>query len=162
MKLVRGIISAIVAEAGKLMRFGASGRPDETFTNREVFQNYGFSSRPKAGAEAIILMDGNVIYVIAEDDSRYRIALEDGEVALYNNEGVKVHLKQGKKVEVSGADEINLGGDRATLRQLIDERFKTLFDAHFHSGVATGTSNSGPPTVPLDLLTNATATVRAK
>ncbi len=51
--MIRGIIKS-VAE-GVIKRFTASGRPDETITNREYFQHYGFSSVPLAGAEAILI-----------------------------------------------------------------------------------------------------------
>jgi hypothetical protein len=58
---------------------------------------------------------------------------------------------------------INLGSmTRASLHKLIDERFKTLFDQHVHSGVTSGSVNTGTPTVSLDLATNATNITRAE
>lgn len=88
--MIRGIVIAIAE--GVIKRFTASGRPDETISDREYFQHYGYTSRPKAGAEIIIIREGGHFIAVASDDRRYRIALEDGEVALYDALGQKVHL----------------------------------------------------------------------
>ena len=95
---VRGIITA-VAE-GAIKRFGATGRSGETFASREMFQHYGFSSSPPAGAEAILIRSGNHIVSVAEDDRRCRIDVAGGEVAIYSDEGDFVHLKRGRVVEI--------------------------------------------------------------
>ncbi len=99
-KMIRGIIKSVVE--GAIKRFTASGRPDETISDREYFQHYGLTSRPRAGAEAIIIREGNHFLMIASDDRRYRISLEEGEVALYTDEGDKVHLKRGQILIHSG------------------------------------------------------------
>ena len=88
--MIRAIIQQVVE--GVIKRFTASGRPDEMIESREYFQHYGFTSRPKSGAEGIvILMPGNY-YMIASDDRRYRLQIEEGEAALYDDLGQKVHL----------------------------------------------------------------------
>ncbi|MCE5274873.1 MAG: phage baseplate assembly protein V [Deltaproteobacteria bacterium] len=99
MTLVRTLISQ-VAE-GVIKRFSGSGRSNETFAAREYFQHYGFTSSPKAGAEGVAIVQGNVIYLIASDDRRYRVSLADGEVALYTDEGDFVHFKRGNLLHVS-------------------------------------------------------------
>ena len=111
--MIRAIITSVVE--GVIKRFSGSGRPDESFSSREYFQHYGFTSRPLAGAEAILIREGNQIIMIASDDRRYRLALEDGEVALYSDEGDHIHLKRGRKIEVStrkltvlAAEEVNV------------------------------------------------------
>ncbi|MDA8428944.1 MAG: phage baseplate assembly protein [Geobacteraceae bacterium] len=91
--MIRGIVKSVVE--GVIKRFSASGRPDETIENREYFQHYGYTSRPKAGAEIIIIREGGHFVAVASDDRRYRIALENGEVALYDDLGQKMHLKRG-------------------------------------------------------------------
>jgi phage gp45-like len=90
--MIRGIIASVVE--GVIKRFTASGRSDETITNREYFQHYGLTSRPRPGAEVIIITEGGQIVAIASDDRRYRIGLEEGEVALYDDLGQKVHLSR--------------------------------------------------------------------
>lgn len=186
--MIRGKIQEVIE--GVIKRFTASGRPGETFTRREYFQHYGFTSRPLADAEAIIIREGNHIVMIASDDRRYRIALEKGEVALYTDEGDKVHLKRNRTIEIVSGNKlvatvenevdvttkvavvnastscqvnsplINLGGDRGDLLRFIDERFAELFDNHVHDGVEPGTGNSGPPTSSLALESYATDIVR--
>lgn len=97
--MIRSIINS-VAE-GVIKRFSGSGRPNETFTNREYFQHYGYTSRPLPEAEGIILKKGNNIIMIASDDRRYRIELESGEVAIYTDEGDFIHFKRGKLLHVN-------------------------------------------------------------
>ena len=186
--MIRAIIQSVYE--GVIKRFSASGRADEIFTNREYFQHYGFTSRPLSGAEAIIIKEGNHIIMIASDDRRYRLAIEDGEVALYTDEGDIIHSKRGKEIYIKSGNklkadiendveintknavinasvkcqvnspEINLSGDRAGLRRLIDDRFRELFNSHVHSGVQAGGSNSGPPTTTLEFANQATDIVR--
>ncbi|MGC9741841.1 phage baseplate assembly protein V [Pseudomonas sp. P1B16] len=69
----------------------------------ELAQHYGFTSAPLAGAEFIVLpIGGNSKHavVIATEDARYRLKIQDGEVALYSDEGDHVHLKRGRVIEV--------------------------------------------------------------
>lgn len=75
---------------------------DEVKEGTERFQEYGFTSHPHDGAEAVtVFMGGNRDHglVIAVDDRRYRLkALEQGEVALYTDEGQRVHLRRNKEI----------------------------------------------------------------
>lgn len=98
MGMIRGIIQSVVE--GTIKRFTASGREGETFTTREYMQHYGFTSRPLAGAEAVIINEGNHILMIASDDRRYRIGIEAGEVCLYTDEGDHIRFKRGKEILV--------------------------------------------------------------
>ena len=41
------------------------------------------------------------------------------------------------------------GMSRAELKRLVQEEFVALFNAHVHSGVQSGTGDSGPPTTPM-------------
>lgn len=80
----------------------------------EHFQNYGFTSHPKSGAEAaVIFLSGNRAHglVLAIDDRRYRLhPLEAGEVALYTDEGDKIHFKRGQKIDVISGGEVLVSG----------------------------------------------------
>jgi len=98
-EMVRSILTEV--KEGVIKRFSGAGRLGESFTDRELFQHYGFTSRPLAGAEAIVLKRGNIIICVASDDRRYRIAVEDGEVCLYTDEGDFVHFKRNKLLHVS-------------------------------------------------------------
>ena len=97
-RMIRGIIDSVVE--GAIKRLASSGLAGETFANREYFQHYGFTSRPLAGAECILMREGNHIVAVASDDRRYRIAIDDGEVAIYDNQGQKAHFKSGDEMHV--------------------------------------------------------------
>lgn len=109
--MIRVIVQDV--REGAIKQVTANGRIGETFTGREAMEHYGFTSRPLAGAEAILIRDGNHILMIASDDRRYRIALENGEVALYTDEGDKVHLKRGREIEVVGGEKVTVSTKEA-------------------------------------------------
>jgi len=98
MNLVRTIITSTKEAAIKL--FSGTGRYGETFVNRQLMQQYGFTSRPLDGAEGLTLVQGDTIITIATDDKRYRIAIEEGEVAIYTAEGDYIHFKKGNELEI--------------------------------------------------------------
>lgn len=79
----------------------------EIASNLEVIRQYGFTSVPWPGAEAVHVGVGGVRahgIVIAIDDRRYRLTgLAAGEVALYDDLGQKVHLTR-SGIVISGAD----------------------------------------------------------
>lgn len=179
--MIRGIIVSVLE--GVIKRFSASGRAGESFTNREYLQHYGYTSRPQPGAEAIIIREGNHIVMIASDDRRYRISIEEGEVALYTDEGDKIHLRRNRIIEIAGGEqvivttkvaeivattrcqvtspEINLGGNRSVLKALIDERLLALFNSHTHSGVQVGGGSTGTPNTTLSLASTCTSITKA-
>lgn len=72
----------------------------------ERFQQYGYTSVPFPGAEGVMVaVAGNHDHgiVIAVEDRRYRLTgLAGGEVALYDDQGQKVHLTRAGIV-ISGA-----------------------------------------------------------
>lgn len=104
--MVRVIIKSVWE--GVIKRFSATGRPGEEFTSREYFQHYGYTSRPLPGAEGIV--DDSVrnhIILVASDDRRYRVAIEEGEVALYDDQGQVIRLKRGKEVHIYGCNKLS-------------------------------------------------------
>lgn len=109
---IRTVIKAV--RAGKIHLIDVKGR-GEDFTDKELFQQYGLASRPLPGSEGILLFVGGVdnAVVIATEDRRYRIPLENGEVAIYTDEGDKVHLKRGKEISVHSGGKVMV--DAATL-----------------------------------------------
>lgn len=72
--------------------------------NAEHFEPYGFTSNPLAGAEvltAFIGGDRSHAVVLVAADRRYRIqSLESGEVAIYTDEGDKIHFKRGRIIDI--------------------------------------------------------------
>jgi phage baseplate assembly protein V len=102
----RGVVK-IVNDSLKMQGMQVSMLSDETRDKIERVQNYGFTSVPKEGAEAVVLfLGGNRDHgiAIAVDDRRYRLkGLESGEVAIYTDEGDSVALKRDHKITVEAA-----------------------------------------------------------
>lgn len=103
-RMVRVVIDSVVE--GAIKRISAKGLVGETLVNREAMEHYGFTSRPLPGAEGIMIREGNHWVLIASDDRRYRVAIENGEVALYDDQGQVVRLERGKTVHIYGCDHL--------------------------------------------------------
>jgi phage baseplate assembly protein V len=103
--LGRGLVSR-VDDSTALQQIQARLHVGETRDEMERFQNYGITSKPFVGAEALVVFlnghrdDG---IVVAIDDRRYRLTgLVEGEVALYTDEGDTIVIKRGGHIEVNG------------------------------------------------------------
>jgi phage gp45-like len=99
--LIRGIVTSFTSKKGKIARFSANGRIGETFSDREAFQHFGFASALPKGTEAILLKNGQNVYLIGSDNRKYRLSLGNGETAIYNEIGDSVHLKNNHEIEIN-------------------------------------------------------------
>lgn len=185
MLIIGRAVVAAVSDSKGMQSMKLDLLSEEVQEDVERFQEYGFTSVPFPGAEAVsVFVGGNRDHgiVIAVDDRRYRLkALEPGEVALYTDEGDKIHLKRNNTIEVLTtnlvvtcqeadvvaetmavidsplvdiiSDEVNIG-DGALEKVLKGETFQATFNAHTHVGNA-GVSTSPPqvPSGPSDLST---------
>lgn len=95
--LARGIIKLINDGTG-VQSVQVELLEDEVQDDVERFQEYGFTSKPHSGAEAIVAFVGGLRshgIVIGVEDRRYRLKnLADGEVAVYDDLGQIIHLKR--------------------------------------------------------------------
>lgn len=155
--LVSRAVVSRVDDSTKLQTLQVDVGEDETREGLERFQQYGLTSVPTPGAEAVVLFVGgrrDVGYVVALDDRRYRVkGLAQGEVALYNKAGASVVLKADGSVEVNPAtgQVVKLAGqtDAVALASKVNERFAHLeaaFNAHVH--LAAGSPTLPPTAVP--------------
>lgn len=104
MSNVRQAFRAVAARNthGTLIGVEMEGLSGESVSG-ELFQHYGFSSAPLPGAEYLVVPVGgnsNHAVVVASEDGRYRLTLQDGEVSLYTDEGDYIHMKRGRLIEV--------------------------------------------------------------
>ncbi len=121
--LARAVLK-IVADDNGLQRVQVGVLAKETRDNVERFQQYGFTSHPLPGAEAVLcFMAGNRDHpvVLAIDDRRKRFRpIEAGEVAIYTHENVggdhRFHLKRNRDAELAlGRDLLRkIGRDETT------------------------------------------------
>lgn len=134
----------------------------------EIFQQYGFASGPIEGCEGVAVFIGgdrsNGI-VIATEDRRYRLSIVKGEVAIFTDEGDKVHLKRGRTIEVVAGTKVimttpvvevsgnitcqnlnasgNVSDGTGTVQAIRD-----AFNPHTHVSATAGNPTSGPtPTI---------------
>jgi len=155
MNIIRVVITGITEGAARL--FAAVGRPGETFADRELLQHYGFASSPKDGASGLVLVKDNQVFLVSSDDSRYRVALERGEVCLYTDEGDKFHFKRGRKVEMSAgvavtitSPQVVINGDLRVAGSVSDETgtmaaMREIYNVHTHTDPQGGASGPAMP-----------------
>jgi phage baseplate assembly protein V len=128
--------------AGKLQTLQLSLLAEETIDQVEHFEPYGFTARPRPGAEAaVVFVDGERTHglVLAVADRRYRItALEEGDVAIYDGSS-SIVLKQGGVVEISAPTAIRLISPELT------HNGTPIGDSHRHGNVAPGSANTSTP-----------------
>lgn len=101
MMIGRGIIR-LVDDSTNIQNVQLSLLKNETRSKVERFQNYGFTSVPLTGTEAIVLFPGGNRdhgIVLGIGDRRFRIkSLEPGEVAIYTDEGDKLEFKRDNNI----------------------------------------------------------------
>lgn len=110
--VTRGLVTLVDTEqAIQLLQVQAV-----SLNEMEHMEPYGYTSHPHAGAEAVLLsMSGRRSHALAimVGDRRYRLkGLAQGEVALYDDQGQKVHLTRTGIVINTSMDIIaNVGGN---------------------------------------------------
>ncbi|WP_443700649.1 phage baseplate assembly protein V [Pseudomonas sp.] len=158
--LVRGTV-VLVDSARKLQSLQMRLTAGEVKDSVEHFEPYGFTSNPLPGAEGIAAFIGGdrshgVLLVVA--DRRYRIQeMKPGEVAIYTDEGDKVHFKRGRIIDIE-TETLNIKASAAVNidTPVINQTGQIISGGdqvaagisqinHPHGGVAHGTAQSGPP-----------------
>lgn len=140
--LSRGIIT-LVDDSKKIQTVQGKFGADDVLDDMERFQDYGFTSKPKPGAEALAAFFGGrrsngIIFKV--DDRRYRLkGLADGEVAIYTDEGDKIVLKRGNKIEVT------------TKEYIVNAQTKITFNTPLFEVNAENSNYSGKITAQNDI-----------
>lgn len=157
MMFARGVLRG-VTDTGPRQQVQVELLKDELRDGLEHMQNYGFTSHPRGGDCAVAFNGGNreqgIVLVV--DDRRYRIPLQAGEVAIYDDLGNKIELLR-EMVKVTSvqhleaqAPTIKLIGDlevvgNITTTGTITNNGKNIGSTHQHGGVTAGSGNSGVP-----------------
>jgi len=158
--LVRGTV-VIVDAAKKLQSLQVRLTAGEIKDGAEHFEPYGFTSNPLAGAEvltAFIGGDRSHAVVLVAADRRYRVqSLESGEVAIYTDEGDKIHFKRGRIIDIEtetlnikATNSVNFDTPTITQTGMIVSQGDQVASGvsqinHLHGDVQTGGGQSGPP-----------------
>ena len=116
--LGRAVVRAISDSEG-LQRATIEVFKDDLLSNLERFQDYGFTSAPLEGADALVgFIAGNRDHgiVIKIDDRRYRLKpIAPGEVAMYTDEGDVVHIKRGGTILVQATTKLEIATPLVTM-----------------------------------------------
>ncbi len=130
----------------------------------ERFQQYGFTSVPKAGAEVVaVFLGGNRSHgiVVAVGDRQFRLkGMQGGEVALYDDQGQAVHLTRqgivikgaGLPITITDTPKLRVEGALEVTGDILDRcdddggrsmhGMRTVYDTHTH--VETGAITETP------------------
>lgn len=171
--VVQGIIKTVIDSGGiQVMQLdmGSGYIRDNTLR----VQEYGFSSNPPAGSYAVLLSAGGNItdaVVVATDNPKLRPKnLADGESQMYDNVGKMIYLSAGgiiidaknTPVTINNATTVTINASTDVILNtpllkvsgdIIDNyasnnhtvsQMRGIFNAHVHSGVQSGGSNTGP------------------
>lgn len=108
--LIGRALLALVDDARKMQEVQVELLDGESRAVAERFQDYGFTSVPEEGAEAIALAVGGSrshMVVVAVDDRRYRKRdLKPGEVSVYSRFGDYVLLREDGTIEVKASGKV--------------------------------------------------------
>lgn len=116
--LVARAVVQLVSDTPRVQTLQLAILDGETRADCERIQQYGFTSVPQPGAEAVVMFPGGIrdhALVIAVDDRRYRLrGLQPGEVAIYTDQGDQVVLKRGGTIEVHASTAVAITAPSVT------------------------------------------------
>lgn len=165
MNMLGRAVLRLVDDAAGLQRVQVTVLAGEVRDGVERFQDYGFTSHPLAGADALLVfLGGNRDHpvAVAVADRRHRqTGLEPGEVAVYDDQGQSVHLTRagivlrgaGRPVTITDALKVRIEADlevTGQVKDLCDGAGRTMagmrevYNGHTHPGDSGGTT--GKPT----------------
>ncbi|GAC1040829.1 phage baseplate assembly protein domain-containing protein [Rhizobium sp. No.120] len=163
MTIARGSIKS-VNDGGKLRSLNLVGLQDESLSDVEHFESYGFTAVPAASgndgaAEAIIGFVGGsrshpVVLAFADRRSRKK-GRPAGDVSVYHYNGAEIHFSaSGINIDTAGNPlTITAGGVTMTISPAgvaieggtVTHDGKNIGVDHVHTGVTSGASNTGAP-----------------
>jgi phage baseplate assembly protein V len=156
----RGVV-ALAKSTGKTQLLQMSLTAGEIKDGMEHLESYGFTSCPHEGAEGLAAFMGGdrshgVVLVVA--DRRYRVqALQAGEVAIYTDEGDRIHFKRGRIIDIQ-TETLNISAtagvhfDTPTITQtgkIVSDGDQVAGGVsqmtHLHGGVQRGSGQTDAP-----------------
>lgn len=98
------VVLTLIKLASAIQLVQAEALAGETLQDNELMQHYGYTSAPPAGTQGIVIpLGGKTAHgvIIATEHGDYRFKLqENGEVALYTDEGDHIYFKRGRILEI--------------------------------------------------------------
>jgi len=149
--LTRLAVLTLTDSSGGIQIVQVKTGTDETLTDIEHREPYGFTSRPHKGADAIVVaFGGNISHSLALmiSDRRNRLKdLAEGEVALFDDQGQSIVLRR-SGIEITTALGCTINGDVAvngntTFTGTVTANGKSIDESHKHTDVQSGSSDTG-------------------
>ena len=155
--LTRLAVLTLTDSSGSIQIVQVKTGQDETLTDIEHREPYGFTSHPLPGADAIVIaFGGNISHSLALmlSDRRNRLTdLAEGEVALYDDQGQSIVLRR-SGIEITAplgytiTGNGTLNGDLAvnggtTFTGSVSANGKVIDETHKHTDVQSGSSDTG-------------------
>lgn len=161
--IARAVVSG-VDDSVKMQLLQIDLLTDETRNDVERFQDYGFTSSPKTGAESVVLfVGGNRDHglAISVDDRRYRLRnLASGEVAIYDHQGSKIVLKANGDIELTPKTNVVINGTAIKVGGAVEAAIKgTSYIAAEATFLAALTAYTGAIAAIADPTATATSTL---
>lgn len=124
----------------------------------ERMQDYGFTSHPTGGDVAVASVSGNreQCIVLVVDDRRYRLQLQAGEVAMYDDLGNKIELLrdmvkvaavqhlQAEAPTTEIVSSVKITGSLEVVGNITNNG-KNIGSTHTHKDVTPGSGDTGVP-----------------
>lgn len=161
---VRGAFRAKLASVsgGPVQRAGVEGLQGEPLSGLELFQQFGFTSAPPGGTSVIVVPLGgrtSASVIVATEAGAYRLQLgAQGEVAIYNQWGDSVWLKQGGEIAIKASTKVEIDSplvhikgalkvdediiDNATTNTRTMGGMRSVFNAHTHPETNAGSTST--------------------
>nr|DAQ38432.1 MAG TPA: baseplate assembly protein [Caudoviricetes sp.] len=178
MKKLRSLIrigKIALVSPGKTQSLQIETTKGETLDNVKFIEPYGLTTFPPNGSETVVVNvganGGNPVALVVGGRLFRLQDLKQGEVALYTDEGDKIHLKRGHEIAVKttkfviDADKIQMNGKVSISKTLdVEENIKskaeiadktgnmtairTVYNAHAHKDSANAPTT--PPLTPME------------
>lgn len=118
--LVRRATLGTLKTSSLLQSIQAGTLKDDEDDDIELFEPYGFTSAPVAGSEGLVLRVGGQrtgSVAIMFGNRTFRLQVEEGEVAMYDDQGASIVLKRSGDIECTPGPGgvVQLGGASAVL-----------------------------------------------
>lgn len=141
---------ALATAARKMQALQIRLTAGEVKDDVEHMEPYGYTSRPLPGAEGVAVFPGGdrshgVVVVVA--DRRFRLkGLKPGEVALYTDEGDKIHFERGRKLTVVTATLTIEASESVDIQSPeLTHNGVNIGSTHDHGGVEKGSDRTSGP-----------------
>ena len=159
--VARALISAATDDEGGLrleLDLGAGEFRDDL----ELVQQFGVSSRPLPGSQAVTLFlggsrDSGVVVATKGMGPEMSISLKPGEVCLHTAEGDSIHLKNGRVVsittgtlEITATTAVRIDSPTLEATGEVSDSIGKLSALRQHYNTHTHIGNLGAPTSPPD------------